>query len=48
MFSEVNTKSNLPAQIELYATKGSEYKFQFMAKGGEKITFFLVVFAPFF
>ena len=34
MFSEVNTKTNLPAQIELYATKGSECKFQFMAKGG--------------
>lgn len=34
MFCEANTKSNLPAQIELYATPGSEYKFQFMAKGG--------------
>eukprot|EP00041_Stephanoeca_diplocostata_P019886 m.432968 g.432968 ORF g.432968 m.432968 type:complete len:116 (+) comp21416_c1_seq5:807-1154(+) len=34
MFTEANTKSNLPAQIELYATKGNEYKFQFMAKGG--------------
>lgn len=34
MFTEANTKSNLPAQIELYATPGSEYKFQFMAKGG--------------
>jgi len=32
MFNEVNTKSNLPAQIDLYATDGDEYKFQFMAK----------------
>lgn len=34
MYEEVNTKNNLPAQIELYATEGSEYKFLFMAKGG--------------
>lgn len=34
MFEEVNTKTNLPAQIELYATDGAEYKFLFMAKGG--------------
>uniref|UniRef100_A0A7S4KQ00 fumarate hydratase n=1 Tax=Guillardia theta TaxID=55529 RepID=A0A7S4KQ00_GUITH len=34
MFSEANTKCNLPAQIELYATKGSEYKFLYLAKGG--------------
>lgn len=34
MFQEVNTKSNLPAQIDLYADSGSEYKFLFMAKGG--------------
>lgn len=34
MFDEVNTKTNLPAQIDLYATKGDEYKFLFMAKGG--------------
>ena len=34
MFTETNTKCNLPAQIELYATPGDEYKFQFMAKGG--------------
>mmetsp|Transcript_12406 Transcript_12406/g.31753 ORF Transcript_12406/g.31753 Transcript_12406/m.31753 type:complete len:601 (+) Transcript_12406:219-2021(+) len=34
MFTEKNTKCNLPAQIELYATPGAEYKFQFMAKGG--------------
>ena len=34
MFDEVNTKTNLPAQIDLYATDGAEYKFLFMAKGG--------------
>ncbi|CAM3590914.1 fumarate hydratase [Thalassospira profundimaris] len=34
MFEEKNTGSNLPAQIDLYATKGDEYKFMFMAKGG--------------
>lgn len=34
MYEEVNTKTNLPAQIDLYATKGSEYHLQYMAKGG--------------
>jgi fumarate hydratase, class I len=34
MWDEKNTGTNLPAQIELYATAGSEYKFLFMAKGG--------------
>jgi fumarate hydratase class I len=34
MWEEKNTGSNLPAQIELYATAGSAYKFLFMAKGG--------------
>ena len=34
MFAERNTGTNLPAQIELYATAGGEYKFLFMAKGG--------------
>src|SRR5262249_53252589 len=34
MWEEKNTGSNLPAQIEVYATAGSEYKFLFMAKGG--------------
>ena len=33
MYKEVNTKTNLPAQIELYATDGDAYKFLFMAKG---------------
>ena len=34
MYDEVNTGSNLPAQIELYADKGVAYKFLFVAKGG--------------
>ncbi|MGB6243562.1 fumarate hydratase [Gordonia sp. (in: high G+C Gram-positive bacteria)] len=38
MYEERNTGTNLPAQIEIYATeqgpKGPEYKFLFMAKGG--------------
>lgn len=34
MYKEVNTKTNLPAQIDLYATKGNEYHFLFIAKGG--------------
>ncbi|MCC7540273.1 MAG: fumarate hydratase [Deltaproteobacteria bacterium] len=34
MYREVNTKTNLPAQIEIYATDGDEYRFLFMAKGG--------------
>jgi hydro-lyases, Fe-S type, tartrate/fumarate subfamily, alpha region/hydro-lyases, Fe-S type, tartrate/fumarate subfamily, beta region len=34
MYKEVNTGTNLPAQIDLYATPGAEYKFLFVAKGG--------------
>ncbi|MEX0502126.1 fumarate hydratase [Alphaproteobacteria bacterium LSUCC0719] len=34
MFDEVNTATNLPAQIDLYAGKGMEYKFAFIQKGG--------------
>ncbi|MCB1014608.1 MAG: fumarate hydratase, partial [Acidimicrobiales bacterium] len=34
MWEEKNTGTNLPAQIELYATDGDAYKFLFMAKGG--------------
>jgi fumarate hydratase class I len=34
MYEEKNTGNNLPAQIELYATEGDEYKFLFLAKGG--------------
>jgi fumarate hydratase class I len=33
-WDEVNTKTNLPAQIELYAADGDAYHFLFMAKGG--------------
>ena len=34
MWEERNTGSNLPAQVEIYATPGDEYHFLFMAKGG--------------
>jgi len=34
LFTETNTGSNLPAQIELYADEGDAYKFLFIAKGG--------------
>ncbi|MCW2778341.1 MAG: hydro-lyase, Fe-S type, tartrate/fumarate subfamily, beta subunit, partial [Frankiales bacterium] len=34
MWEEKNTGTNLPAQIELYATPYSSYDFLFMAKGG--------------
>jgi fumarate hydratase class I len=34
LYREANTGTNLPAQIELYATDGDAYKFLFMAKGG--------------
>lgn len=34
MYDEVNTGTNLPAQIDLVATDGDEYKFLFIAKGG--------------
>ncbi len=34
MFEEKNTGCNLPAQIDIYAEKGGEYKFLFLAKGG--------------
>jgi fumarate hydratase, class I len=33
-WDEVNTGNNLPAEIEIEAVGGSEYKFLFMAKGG--------------
>src|SRR5262245_62133234 len=33
-FEEKNTGTNLPAQIELYATSGDEYRFLFVTKGG--------------
>jgi fumarate hydratase class I len=34
MFEEVNTRTNLPAQIDLYADEGEAYKFLFVSKGG--------------
>src|SRR3954470_14989722 len=34
MFKEVQTGTNLPAQIDIYATDGDTYKFLFIAKGG--------------
>jgi fumarate hydratase class I len=34
IYDEKNTGTNLPAQIDLYATEGAEYKFLFVAKGG--------------
>lgn len=34
MYDEMNTCTNLPAQIDLYAVKGNEYKFLCIAKGG--------------
>ncbi|MFP1882365.1 class I fumarate hydratase FumA [Lonsdalea quercina] len=34
MYKEVNTGTNLPAQIDLYSTEGEEYKFLFVTKGG--------------
>lgn len=34
MFEEKNSGSNLPAQIDIYATQGQKYEFLFLAKGG--------------
>ena len=34
MYSEVNTKCNLPAQIDIEATEGMEYRFLCVVKGG--------------
>jgi len=34
MYEEKNSGNNLPAQIDIYATGGSEYSFLFVAKGG--------------
>ena len=34
MYNEVNTKCNLPAQIDIEATQGDEYRFVMVAKGG--------------
>lgn len=34
MWKEVNTGTNLPAQIDVMATEGAKYEFLFVAKGG--------------
>ena len=34
LWKEVNTGTNLPAQVDLYATEGAKYEFLFVAKGG--------------
>ncbi len=34
MWNEVNTETNLPAQIDVLSTQGSSYDFLFVAKGG--------------
>ncbi len=34
LWKETNTGTNLPAQIDLYATEGAKYEFLFVAKGG--------------
>ena len=34
MYDEVNTRCNLPAQIDIEATQGDEYRFVMVAKGG--------------
>ena len=34
MFTEKNTGTNLPAQIDIHAEPGNEYRFLFIAKGG--------------
>ncbi len=34
MYEEKNSGSNLPAQIDIYAAEGDEYKLLFLAKGG--------------
>ncbi|MFZ4578490.1 MAG: fumarate hydratase [Myxococcota bacterium] len=34
LYKEVNTGSNLPAQIDVYATPGMAYRFLFVTKGG--------------
>ncbi len=34
LYTEKNTGTNLPAQVEIYAKPGAEYRFLFLAKGG--------------
>ena len=37
MYTEKNTGTNLPAQIEIYAEPGNEFRFLFLAKGGGSV-----------
>ena len=37
MYDEVNTRCNLPAQIDIEATHGMEYKFLCVVKGGGSV-----------
>jgi fumarate hydratase, class I len=46
MYEERNTRTNLPAQIELMAEGEDEYKFLFMAKGGGSANKSLLFQAP--
>ena len=34
LYEEKNTRTNLPAQVDLHSTSGSAYEFLFMTKGG--------------
>lgn len=34
MYDEKNSGNNMPAQVDIYAEEGTEYKFLFVAKGG--------------
>jgi len=34
MYDEINSGTNLPAQIDIFATPGEKYEFLFVAKGG--------------
>src|SRR5574341_1070217 len=34
MYEEINTGTNLPAQIDIFSTDGMEYQFLFVTKGG--------------
>ena len=50
MYEEINTKNNLPAQIEIFMkAMKNEYKFYFIAKGGGSAnkTFFIKLHLPY-
>jgi fumarate hydratase, class I len=42
MYEEITSEGNLPAQIDLYATKGMEYDFLFVTKGGGSANKFML------